>query len=79
MDHSNVELRETLTPSVGVAPILKGKERPRPKYQLNKKEILGEADACKNRSGAVGALRALNTQKFSVCSFCVRFFQKIRA
>jgi hypothetical protein len=64
-ERSDPERREPPTPPVGVVP-LKGTERPDPevaskarrrKFSAHyKKEILDEADACKGKAGAMGAL-----------------------
>ena len=64
-ERSDPERREPPTPTVGVVP-LKGNERPDPEVPAKaqrrrfsaqyKKKILEEADACKGRPGAMGAL-----------------------
>ena len=64
-ERSDPERREPPTPTVGVVP-LKGKERPDPEVPLKarrrrfsaqyKKKILEEADVCKGKPGAMGAL-----------------------
>ena len=65
-ERSDPERREPPTPAVGVVASLKGIERPDPEVAAKarrrrfsaqyKKKILEEADACKGRHGAMGAL-----------------------
>jgi transposase-like protein len=65
-ERSDPERREPPTPAVGVVASLKGIERPDPEVPAKaqrrrfsaqyKKKILEEADGCKGRHGAMGAL-----------------------